>query len=75
LNRKHALFNLNTPLVFYRKPFGNLPSVTDNYSKQNLFFISLEAVSKCFPLTAGLKIKEGENFNHMNTLSISRIKI
>ena len=23
-----------------------------------------EAVSKCFPLTAGFKIKEGENFNH-----------
>jgi len=34
-----------------------------------------EAVSKCFPLTAGFKIKEGENFNHRNTLSISRIKI
>ena len=32
-----------------------------------------EVVSKCFMLTAGFKIKEGENFNHRNTLSISRI--
>jgi len=31
-----------------------------------------EAVSKCSILS---KIKEGENFNHRNTLSISRIKI
>jgi hypothetical protein len=34
-----------------------------------------EAVSKCFPLAAGFKIKKGENFNHRNTLSISRTKI
>jgi len=27
-------------------------------------FFSAEAVSKCFPLAAGFKIKEGENFNH-----------
>ena len=29
---------------------------------------TFEAVSKCFPLTAGFKIKEGKNFNHRNTL-------
>ena len=33
---------------------------------------TFEAVSKCSIL---FKIKEGENFNHRNTLSISRIKI
>jgi hypothetical protein len=44
-----------------------------------------EAVSKYFPLTAGFKIEEGENYNHpstisqtygagRNTLSISRTK-
>jgi len=32
----------------------------------------LEAVSKCSIL---FEIKEGENFNHRNTWSISRIKI
>jgi len=26
-------------------------------------------------LTAGFNVKEGENFNHRNTLSISRIEI
>jgi hypothetical protein len=31
-----------------------------------------EAVSKCSIL---FKIKEGENLNHTNTLSVSRIKI
>jgi len=31
-----------------------------------------EAVSKCSIL---FEIKEGENFNHRNTFSISRIKI
>jgi len=36
---------------------------------------SIEAVSKCFPLIAGFKIKEGEYFNHRNACSISRIKI
>jgi len=40
-----------------------------------LKLITGEAVSKCFPLTAGFKIKEGGNFNHRNTLSISRTKI
>jgi len=34
--------------------------------------LRLEVVSKCSIL---FKIKEGENFNHRNTLSISRIKI
>jgi hypothetical protein len=34
--------------------------------------MAIEAVSKCSIL---FKIKEGENFNHRNTLSISRIKI
>jgi hypothetical protein len=38
----------------------------------NPFLFSDEAVSKCSIL---FKIKEGENFNHRNTLSISRIKI
>ena len=38
-------------------------------------YLIKEVVSKCFPLTAGFKIKEVENFNHRNTLSISRIKI
>jgi len=38
-------------------------------------FQIIEAVPKRFPLTAGFKIKEGENFNHRNTFSISRIKI
>ncbi len=33
---------------------------------------TFEAVSKCSIL---FKIKEGENFNHRNTFSISRIKI
>ena len=28
-----------------------------------------------FPAKAGFKIKEGENFNHRNTLSISRMEI
>jgi len=28
------------------------------------YFFTKEAVSKCFPLTAGFNIKEGENFNH-----------
>ncbi len=32
----------------------------------------LEPVSKCFSL---VKLKAGENFNHRNTWSISRIKI
>jgi hypothetical protein len=32
----------------------------------------LETFEKC---TILFKIKEGENFNHRNTLSISRIKI
>jgi len=36
---------------------------------------SIEAVSKRFPLTAGFKIKEDDNFNHRNTLRFSRIKI
>ena len=38
----------------------------------NWMLFSTEAVSKCSIL---FKIKEGENFNHRNTLSISRIKI
>jgi len=41
---------------------------------QNLWH-KREAVSKCFPLTAGFKIKEDENFNHRNTCSISRIAL
>jgi hypothetical protein len=36
------------------------------------FHYSIEAVSKCSVL---FKIKEGENFNHRNTLRISRIKM
>jgi hypothetical protein len=34
-----------------------------------------ETFEKCFPLKAGFKFKEGENFNCRNTLSISRLKI
>jgi hypothetical protein len=33
---------------------------------------NLETFEKCSIL---VKVKEGENFNHRNTLSISRIKI
>jgi hypothetical protein len=36
------------------------------------YFFTTEAVSKCSIL---FKIKEGDNFNHRNALSISRIKI
>jgi hypothetical protein len=45
-----------------------------NFGKKPEFerFIYDEAVSNCSIL---FKIKEGENFNHRNTLSISRIKI
>ena len=40
-----------------------------------LFFRDTETFEKCFPLSAGFKIKAREDFNHRNTLSISRIKI
>jgi hypothetical protein len=35
----------------------------------------IETFEKCFPLLAGFKFKEDENFNRRNTLSILRIKI
>jgi hypothetical protein len=34
-----------------------------------------ETFEKCFPLKAGFKFKEGDNFNWRNTLSILRLKI
>ena len=44
--------------------------ITDTQTK--LFRIRFETFEKC-PIL--FKAKEGENFNHMNTLSILRIKI
>jgi hypothetical protein len=35
----------------------------------------IETFEKCFPLSAGFKVKEGENFDHRNIFNISRIKI
>ena len=58
----------------------DIPVTTTKGYKQILFLLhdlhgkikSKEPVSKRFGL---FKVKEGENFNHSNTFSISRIKI
>ena len=52
----------------YLSKLNNLITIT-------FHLLGTEAFEKCFPPLAGFEVKENEDFNRRNTLSILRIEI
>ena len=67
--------NVNHFLSFRKKFRGaRIFRLEQNYRSADEI-VQLETFEKCFPLKAGFKFKEGEDFNRRNILNISRIAL